>query len=114
MVGDIDLAFPPEQSSIRYARELTTLVWRAGAQLKLPAFLRGLGYGDKPAPPSRYIIDDHTPFQELKIPAILLIDLEYQQWHTHQDTLDRVSPVSLDQTGRALAASLQRLDQLAR
>ena len=114
MVGDRDLAFPPEQSSIQRARALTKLVWREGIRLKLPAFLRGLGYAGHPAPPSRYIIDDHTPFQALKIPSILLIDLDYPHWHTHQDTFDQVSSESLNQTGRVLRSSIQELDRRAR
>jgi Zn-dependent M28 family amino/carboxypeptidase len=117
MVGDQDLAFPPEQSSVVNARALTTLIWREGVRLRAPAFLRGLGLENpsqpKPAPQGKWIIDDHTPFQKLKIPATLIIDLEYPQWHTHQDTLDRVSPQSLLQTGEVLIASLKRLDQLS-
>lgn len=114
MVGDKDLSFPPELSSVREARALTQLLWREGVKLKLPAFVRGLG-GETHSglrPRSRWIVDDHSPFQALKIPATLLIDLDYPYWHTHQDTLDKVSPNSLKQSGLALLASLSRLDQV--
>jgi Zn-dependent M28 family amino/carboxypeptidase len=113
MVGDRDLTFPPEQSSIAKARDLTTLIWREGVRLRAPAFIAGLRGTRGVQPRSRWIIDDHTPFQKLNIPAVLVIDLDYAQWHTHQDTMDRVSAASLKQTGDVLIASLLRLDQNA-
>lgn len=109
MVGDQDLAFPPEQSSVKYARNLTTLIWREAIRLKLPAFKRGLERGSVHAK-SLWIVDDHSPFQKLGIPSTLIIDLNYPHWHTHQDTMDKISPQSLKQTGLALAASLQALN----
>lgn len=109
MVGDRDLAFPPEQSSVKYARSLTTLIWREAIKLNLEAFKRGLERGS-PHARSQWIIDDHSPFQELGIPSVLIIDLNYPHWHTHQDQLDKVSAKSLAQAGRALQASLKALD----
>ncbi len=45
------------------------------------------------------ILDDHTPFQRLGIPAINLIDFDYgpanAYWHTSADTLDKLAPLSL-------------------
>ena len=114
MVGDKQLSFPPELSSIKKSRALTQLLWREGVRLKLPAFISGLGGrdGQSMRPRSRWIIDDHSPFHELNIPATLLIDLDYPHWHTHQDTLDKVSPHSLMQAGLALLASLIKLDEI--
>ena len=109
MVGDQDLAFPPEQSSVKHARDLTTLIWREAIQLKLPAFKRGLERGSAHAK-SLWIVDDHSPFQKLGIPSTLIIDLNYPHWHTHQDTMDKISPLSLKQTGLALAASLKKIN----
>ena len=114
MVGDRELTFPPEQSSVAKARALTTLIWREGVRLSAPAFIAGLRRPQRGGPRSRWIVDDHTPFQELGIPAVLIIDLDYAQWHTHQDTLDRVSAASLKQTGDVLLASLTRLDEQVR
>ncbi len=111
MVGDKDLAFPPEQSSVKFARPLTTLIWREAIKLKLPAFQRGLERGS-PHAKSLWIVDDHSPFQKLGIPAVLVIDLNYPHWHTHQDTMDKISPQSLKQTGLALLASLKTLNTI--
>lgn len=115
MVGDRDLSFPPEKSSIVKARALTSLIWREGVRLNASAFVRGLGRGagSQRPPVSRWIVDDHTPFQDRGIPATLIIDLDYKHWHTHQDTLDKVSADSLKQTGDVLLATLKRIDHLA-
>lgn len=109
MVGDQNLAFPPEKSSAYHARDLTRLIWSEGLRLKLPAFINGLG-GGVTKPKSLWIVDDHSPFQALGIPATLIIDLDYPHWHTHQDTLDKVSPNSLKQTGLVLLSTLKKLD----
>ena len=45
------------------------------------------------------IIDDHVPFNHLGIPAIDIIDLDYAHWHKESDTLDKISPDSLEVVG---------------
>ena len=58
---------------------------------------------------SASILDDHTPFQQLGIPCIDLIDFDYGPnmawWHPDEDTLDKLSPKSL-QTAGTLALDL--------
>jgi glutaminyl-peptide cyclotransferase len=110
MVGDKNLSFPPEKSSVHHARSLTRLVWSEGVRLKLPAFINGLG-GGPVKPKSLWIVDDHSPFQKLGIPSTLIIDLDYAHWHTHQDTMDKISAQSLKQTGLALLATLKKMDE---
>ncbi|MFQ5612102.1 MAG: M28 family peptidase [Anaerolineae bacterium] len=67
-----------------------------------------LGYSDYIIPAGKYaIIDDHTPFLELGIPAIDIIDFDYPYWHTVADTSDKVSPESLERVGRTLEAWLE-------
>ena len=50
---------------------------------------------------SSSILDDHLPFQEKGIPALNLIGdfQDNQWWHTPQDTLEILSPKSLQKTG---------------
>ena len=98
MVGDQDLAFPPERSSFSHAPQLTKRVWKEAYRLNASAF-----QVNKMGP---WIVDDHTPFQEIKIPALLLIDYQYPHWHTHQDTIEKCSPTSLQQVGRVLLSTL--------
>jgi Zn-dependent M28 family amino/carboxypeptidase len=64
------------------------------------------------------LLDDHEPFVEAGIPAVDLIDFTYgskpglnDYWHTEQDTLDKISPQSLEIVGRT---SLRLLDSLAK
>lgn len=45
------------------------------------------------------IWDDQVPLTAIKIPAIDLIDFHYPFWHTADDTLDKLSPKSLQITG---------------
>ena len=86
------------------------MIWSEGLRLKLPAFINGLG-GGATKPKSLWIVDDHSPFQALGIPAALIIDLDYPYWHTHLDTLDKISPQSLKQTGLVLLSTLKKIDQ---
>lgn len=43
----------------------------------------------------KYIISDQYPFLKADIPSCLLIDLDYPEWHTHQDLPEALSPSSL-------------------
>ena len=45
------------------------------------------------------MLDDHTPFNEVGIPTIDLIDFDYPPWHTAGDTMDKLSAESLQTVG---------------
>jgi hypothetical protein len=78
---------------LRRAPELTREIWAAAGALGLRGWY----------PQTRHhIIDDQTPFQELGIPAVLIIDYDYPPWHTQSDTIDKVSPASLGGVGAVL------------
>ncbi len=47
------------------------------------------------------LLDDHVPLNQTGIPTIDLIDFDFPAWHTPADTLDKVSPTSLEIVGRA-------------
>ena len=59
------------------------------------------------------VTDDHSAFQPLGIPAMLIIDLEYPYWHTQGDTLDKVSARSLDIVGDTLVESVREIARQA-
>jgi Zn-dependent M28 family amino/carboxypeptidase len=46
------------------------------------------------------ITDDHTPLNAVGLPTIDLIDFEYPPWHTAEDTIDKISPESLQIVGQ--------------
>ena len=77
---------------------------------------RDVGYRDYFALAKGEILDDHTPFMRAGIAAVDLIDFEYgsapgknDYWHTDKDTLDKLSPHSLEIVGQTTLRLLSRL-----
>jgi Peptidase family M28 len=54
------------------------------------------------------IYDDHTPFLRRGIPAVDLIDFSYPYAHKPSDTVDKLSPRSLDAVGETIVDYLRR------
>ncbi len=88
MIGDRDLTLtiPPDTP-----QELRREIWSAAEALGLREYLE---YSD------REIWDDHVPLNQVGIPSIDLIDFKYNYWHTADDTLDKLSPESLEKVAR--------------
>ena len=56
--------------------------------------------------------DDHLPWKARKIPVVDIIDLdggEVPYWHTEEDTMDKLSPKSLQVVGDVILASLPEI-----
>jgi Zn-dependent M28 family amino/carboxypeptidase len=100
LVGDADQQLYYEGFS---DPELREKLWQIAAELE---------YRDFFIPQLRYtIIDDHLPFVRLGIPAVNIIDFDYDYWHTVEDTADKASPDSLHRVGHTLQRWLEyRLD----
>jgi hypothetical protein len=45
------------------------------------------------------------------VPSVDIIDLDYPQWHTAQDTLDAVAARSLQVVGEVVVESLPLIEQ---
>lgn len=56
----------------------------------------------------RAILDDHYPLNRIRIPTIDLIDFDYPAWHTADDTLERLSPESLQKIGAVTLHHLRK------
>jgi glutaminyl-peptide cyclotransferase len=84
---------PIEQHSSHAAPELIDEVYSAAEKLGNAAFKRR---------PGQTIIDDHKPFIDAGIPAIDLIDFDYPEWHTVDDTPEHCDRDSLRQVGETL------------
>jgi glutaminyl-peptide cyclotransferase len=56
------------------------------------------------------VTDDHTPLNAIGIPVIDLIDFRFSYWHTADDTMDKLSPQSLQIVG---SVALYYLSQFA-
>jgi hypothetical protein len=95
MVGDRNLDIYIERNS---DIDLVNLIWSTAAEI---------GYSQYFIPlPKRSILDDHTPFIDKEIPAALIIDLDYDYWHTTEDTIDKLSASSLKIVGEVIYAWL--------
>ena len=91
MIGDADLNIYMEKNSDPI---LSSEIWKQAADL---------GYSDAFIALPRYsILDDHVPFLNADIPAVLVIDFDYPFWHSTQDTTDKISSQSLAIVGNTL------------
>jgi hypothetical protein len=51
------------------------------------------------------------PFVRLGVPAIDLIDFDYDPWHTDDDTMDKLSAQSLEIVGNVVVEAISRLER---
>jgi hypothetical protein len=100
LVADKDLQIYQEGNSVTGAPEVVNLVWEVA---------RDLGYGrvfvDSP---KHALIDDHLELQKAGIRAIDVVDFDYPAWHTPHDTIDKVSPESLQIVGDVAMGLVRR------
>jgi Zn-dependent M28 family amino/carboxypeptidase len=95
-IAQKDLSLPREDSS------------HLGIWGRLRAAARRVGSGDVfPDRTQDAVMDDHTPFQRLGVPAIDLIDFDFGCWHKTCDDLSAVSEASLDKSGEAVLELLR-------
>ena len=97
MVGDRHLTIKRETDSTPW---LTDLIWASARRLGQPAFLAE----------DFAVEDDHRPFLDAGIPAVDIIDLDYDAWHTKDDTLDQVSARSLQTVGDVFLGALPHIE----
>ena len=91
MIGDRELLIRPELISMKYAADLNKEFFEL-AKKRAP-------YQFSNKPYETPILDDHAPFNKKGIPWINIIDFDYPFWHTHEDTPDKCSPISLEIVG---------------
>ena len=98
MIGDRDLRIRRDTNSTPW---LTSIIWDAAKRSQLDsAFI---------AEATR-IEDDHMPFLAAGVPAVDIIDLDYEPWHTAKDTLEAVSARSLQIVGDVVLAALPQVE----
>jgi Zn-dependent M28 family amino/carboxypeptidase len=98
MIGDRDLNIRRDANSTPW---LTNIIWDAAKARNLD---------DSFIPDSTKVEDDHLPFLAAGVPAVDVIDLDYDAWHTPKDTLDAVSARSLQVVGDVVLAALPRIE----
>lgn len=103
MIGDADLSVMREANSTPW---LEDLVGRAADRLTYKSYF----FQKQIA-----VEDDHIPFLKLGVPVADLIDFEYGfnnvYWHTPEDTVDKLSPKSLEIVGSTVLETVKMLDR---
>jgi glutaminyl-peptide cyclotransferase len=104
MIGDADLNIDHDTASTPW---LENVVYEAATRLGYQShfFARSVG-----------MEDDHLPFMKRGVPSADLIDFDYGYnnvfWHTTQDTVDKLSPKSLEITGMVILETIRTLDNM--
>lgn len=104
MIGDADLNIDRDSSSTPW---LEDVVYEAATRMGYQSHFFGRTTG---------MIDDHLPFMKKGVPSADLIDFTYGYnnvfWHTPQDTVDKLSPKSLEITGKVILETIRILDKM--
>ncbi len=109
MIGDKDLNIDKDANSTPWLLDM----------LKVAA--KDTGHGSSLFKNETQVEDDHLPFKQRGVPVLDIIDLDYGPptrerpegsfHHTEQDTLDKVSPHSLQISGDLFLAMLRLINQ---
>jgi len=103
MIGDADLDIQRDSNSTPW---LEDLVFEAATRL---------GYQSHFFAQSTGVSDDHLPFAERGVPVADIIDLDYGYnnvfHHTVQDTIDKLSPRSLEISGDVIWETMQLVNE---
>jgi len=103
MIGDADLNIEHEENSTPW---LEDLIYQSATRRGYQSHFFG-----RTIP----IDDDHLPFVQRGVPSADLIDLDYGYGnvfhHTTQDTLDKLSPKSLEIVGTVTLETVRALDK---
>jgi glutaminyl-peptide cyclotransferase len=107
MVGAKNATFLREGHSLQYANEVTNNIWNLASRMGLNRFFIAQDGGS--------ITDDHVPVNKIgKIPMVDIIHTElnnpnqtfFGAWHTHQDDMRNIDPVTLGAVGQLLVQLL--------
>ena len=104
MVGDADLNID---------RDLNSTPW---VENVVGEAAKRLGYQSHFFGRTNEVGDDHLPFMKRGVPSADLIDFSYGYndvfWHTTQDTVDKLSPKSLQIVGSVILETVRMLDKM--
>ena len=104
MIGDADLDIDRDDNSTPW---LEDVVYEAATRL---------GYQSHFFARENAIDDDHLPFMKIGVPSADIIDIDYGYndvyHHTPQDTIDKLSPKSLEIVGGVILETVRILDKM--
>jgi glutaminyl-peptide cyclotransferase len=105
MIGDADLNIERDTNSTPW---LEQVVYEAAARLGYQSHFFGHTVGG--------MEDDHIPFVKRGVSSVDIIDFDYGYnnvfWHTTQDTVDKLSPKSLEIVGATMLEAVGILDKM--
>jgi len=97
MIADKDLDIHRDSYSNTYAGWLSNRVLKAAELEQAENFYTDVLHT---------VYDDHVPFLLMGIPAVVIIDMDYEWWHTINDIPENCSVESLDEVGRVVLRML--------
>jgi glutaminyl-peptide cyclotransferase len=104
MIGDADLNIEHESGSTPWLEEV---IYESATRL---------GYQSHFFARTMEMNDDHLPFLKRGVPSADVIDFDYGYnnvfWHTPQDTVDKLSPKSLEIVGTTMLETVSILDKM--
>jgi Zn-dependent M28 family amino/carboxypeptidase len=104
MIGDADLNIDRDLNSTPWLEEV---VYQSASRL---------GYQSHFFARDNQVTDDHIPFMQRGVPCSDLIDFDYGYnnvfWHTPQDTVDKLSPKSLEIVGSTILETIGIFDKM--
>jgi glutaminyl-peptide cyclotransferase len=104
MIGDADLNIDRDSNSTPW---LENIVYEGATRL---------GYQSHFFARDNQVTDDHIPFMKRGVACADLIDFSYGYnnvfWHTPQDTVDKLSPKSLQIVGSVILEAVRILDKM--
>jgi glutaminyl-peptide cyclotransferase len=106
MIGNRDLHIRRDSNSTPW---LSDAIWGSAHHLKLDSVFLPCPKSN-PRGCTTAIEDDHLPFLKAGVPAVDIIDLTYDSWHTPGDTLEAVSARSLQVVGDVVLGSLRKIE----
>jgi glutaminyl-peptide cyclotransferase len=103
MIGDRDLSIDKEANSTPW---LSDLIYRAATNLGTQSYFYRR---------ETLIEDDHIPFARIGVPVVDIIDLDYGYnnvfHHSPEDTIDKISPKSIQIVGSVVVEAVRLLSQ---
>jgi glutaminyl-peptide cyclotransferase len=99
MIGDRELVVRREAASTPW---LVDIIWNAAGRI---------GHRATFSNEITAVEDDHIPFLRAGVAAADIIDLDNPTWHTARDTMEFVSPQSLQIVGDVVLAALPDIEQ---
>ena len=84
------------------AKELLTEVWRTAEAQKAKSFKFARGFER-----ATHVLDDHVALQNVGIPAINIVDFDYEDWHKLSDTPAKCSGAQMAEVGGVMLAWLK-------